>query len=79
MKTKPNPTDADVRRAELPNTPLFLRLPDVLRVIPVSKSTFWSGIKAGRFPKPRYIGRIAVWSSHDIKVLVDTILEGARS
>ncbi|WP_418930344.1 helix-turn-helix transcriptional regulator [Gilvimarinus xylanilyticus] len=30
----------------------FYRLPEVLEIIPVSKSTWWAGIKAGRYPKP---------------------------
>ena len=30
---------------------IFLRLPDVLRIIPISKSSWWRG-REGRFPKP---------------------------
>ncbi len=45
----------------------FLRLPEVLKFIPVSKSTFWAGIKTGRFPKPQKISpRITVWRAEDI-------------
>jgi predicted DNA-binding transcriptional regulator AlpA len=28
----------------------FLRLPEVLKLIPVSKATWWAGVKTGRYP-----------------------------
>lgn len=33
-------------------TARLLRLKMVLEIIPVSKSTWWAGVKSGRFPKP---------------------------
>ena len=45
----------------------YLRLPQVLDRIPVSKSTWWAGIKAGRFPKPLKLSpRVTVWLEADI-------------
>ncbi|MEJ1470941.1 MAG: AlpA family phage regulatory protein [Candidatus Sedimenticola sp. (ex Thyasira tokunagai)] len=38
----------------------IIRLPDVLRLFPVSKSTWWAGIKAGRYPSPIRLGDRAV-------------------
>ncbi len=38
----------------------FVRLPLILSLIPVSKSTWWSGCKSGRFPAPRQ-----TWAAHD--------------
>lgn len=62
----------------LPDTG-FLRLSSILAPhgpIPVSKSTWWAGIKDGRFPKPVKLGaRITVWRVGDIRNLIDT---GAR-
>lgn len=51
----------------------YLRLPQVLAVIPVSKSTWWAGVKSGRFPQPtRALGaRITAWRIEDIRALVD--------
>ena len=34
----------------------FVRLPLILSLIPVSKSTWWSGCKSGRFPAPVKLG-----------------------
>jgi prophage regulatory protein len=63
---------------DLPDTG-FLRLSSILKPhgpIPVSKSTWWAGIKDGRFPKPVKLGaRITVWRVADIRSLIET---GAR-
>ena len=59
---------------ELPATG-FLRLSSVIAPsgpIPVSKSTWWAGIKDGRFPKPIKLGaRITVWRVDDIRALIE--------
>lgn len=50
----------------------FLRLPQVLEIIPMSKSTWWKGIKEGRFPKPvKLSARTSAWSRVDIDALCD--------
>ena len=47
----------------------FIRLPDVLRFIPVSKTTWWNGVKSGRFPKSVKLGPgITVWKTEDIRL-----------
>lgn len=50
----------------------FVRLPVVLSVIPVSKSTWWSGIKTGKFPAPIKLGpRTTCWRVEDIQALIE--------
>lgn len=45
-------------------------------IIPVSKSTWWSGVKSGRFPKSVKLGpRTTCWRISDIKVLIANGLE----
>jgi predicted DNA-binding transcriptional regulator AlpA len=45
--------------------------PPILPLIPVSKSTWWHGIKLGRYPKGIKLGsRITVWRVEDIKALL---------
>ncbi len=52
----------------------FVRLPTILKVIPVSKSTWWLGVKTGRFPQPIKLGRkISAWRVEDIRKLIDTM------
>lgn len=44
--------------------------------IPVSKSTWWQGVKDGHFPKPQKLGpRTTVWKAEDIRAL----FEGAQN
>jgi predicted DNA-binding transcriptional regulator AlpA len=52
--------------SDLPTTG-FLRLPSVLNLIPVSRSTWWAGVRTGRFPQPVRIGRITAWRVEDIR------------
>ena len=52
----------------------FLRLPQVLEIIPVSKSTWWQGCKDGRFPKPVKLGpKTTAWRVEDIAILIERI------
>lgn len=45
----------------------LLRLPQVLNIIPISKSAWWQGCKEGRYPKPIKLGpRTTVWKASDI-------------
>lgn len=49
----------------------FVRLPEVLKVFPVSKSTWWQGVKDGRFPKPVKLGpKTTAWRVDDIRDLI---------
>ncbi|WP_165071985.1 AlpA family phage regulatory protein [Desulfovibrio sp. ZJ200] len=49
----------------------LLRLPQVLNLIPVSRSAWWAGCKNGRYPKPVKIGpRTTAWRAEDIKALL---------
>ncbi len=57
----------------------FLRLNSILAPngpIPVSKSTWWEGVKVGRFPKPIKLGpRTTAWRKEDIQALIDGFAE----
>src|SRR6476469_7972986 len=49
----------------------FLRLPQVLSVIPLGKTSWWEGVKAGRFPKPvKLSARCTAWRAEDIRELI---------
>jgi prophage regulatory protein len=60
----------------------YLRLPQIVgdakaqppipAIIPVSKSTWWAGVKTGRFPAPVKLGpRITAWRVEDIRTLIE--------
>jgi prophage regulatory protein len=49
----------------------FMRLPDILAIFPVSKSTWWAGVKIQRYPQPVKIGpRMTAWRKSDITKLL---------
>jgi predicted DNA-binding transcriptional regulator AlpA len=49
---------------------VFLRLPQVLKRYPVSKSTWWKGIREGKYPKPVKLSeRTSAWRESDIDAL----------
>lgn len=66
--------------------PRFLRLkhiigdskndPPIQPIIPVSKSSWWAGVKSGRFPKPIKVGQnTTVWLEKDVRALVEKLCE----
>jgi predicted DNA-binding transcriptional regulator AlpA len=65
---------------KLPETG-YLRLPQIIgdpkadppipAIIPIGKSTWWAGVKTGRFPTPVKLGpRITAWRVEDIRFLI---------
>jgi prophage regulatory protein len=57
----------------------FLRLSQIVGnpktnippIIPVSKSTWWAGVKTGRFPQPLKLSPgVTVWRAEDIRALI---------
>ena len=69
--------------APLPATG-FVRLPQIVgrkpanndpgipALFPVSASTWWAGVRSGRFPKPVKLGeRITAWRCEDIRALIE--------
>jgi prophage regulatory protein len=40
--------------------------------VPVSKSTWWEGVRRGRYPQPVKLGpRITAWRVEDIRALIE--------
>jgi predicted DNA-binding transcriptional regulator AlpA len=62
----------------------FLRLPQIIGnpkatppitpIIPVKKSSWWEGVRSGRFPKPIKLGpRTTAWRVEDIRALIEAV------
>ena len=50
----------------------LLRIKEVLKLIPVSKTTWWNGVKTGRFPQSvKLSSRVTCWRAQDIQQLID--------
>jgi hypothetical protein len=66
----------------LPSTG-FLRLPQIIGnpkaeppippLLPICKSSWWDGVRNGKYPKPLKLGpRTTVWRVEDIRRLIET-------
>lgn len=52
----------------------FMRLPQILKIYPVGKSTWWAGVKTGRFPQPVKLGpAVTAWRVEDIRALIAAV------
>jgi predicted DNA-binding transcriptional regulator AlpA len=72
---------------QLPETG-YLRLKQILGdlaqnvppIIPISKSAWWAGIKAGRYPKGVHLGpRTTAWTVESIRALIAATKQGAQN
>lgn len=64
---------------EAPTLPAtgFVRVKDVLKFIPVSRSGWFEGVKTGRYPKPVKLSeRVTAWKAEDIHELIRRLGEG---
>lgn len=62
----------------------LIRLKTVLEMIPVSRSTWWAGVKEGKYPQPIHLGKkIRLWHQKDILVIIENLTrhhqEGAKN
>ncbi|MBE7941858.1 MULTISPECIES: AlpA family phage regulatory protein [Ramlibacter] len=58
-------------RPTLPETG-FVRLPQILSLIPISRSAWWAGIREGKFPQGIKLGsKTTVWRAEDIRKLIE--------
>jgi prophage regulatory protein len=48
----------------------LMRIPQILKVMPVSKSKFWLMVQKGEFPKPIKIGRSSFWTIEQVQVFI---------
>jgi predicted DNA-binding transcriptional regulator AlpA len=66
-------------RITIPETG-FLRLSQIISaIIPVSKSTWWAGVKNGHYPHPVKLStRCTAWRAEDIRALIERIASGGE-
>lgn len=61
----------------LPDTG-FVRLPDIIKVFPIGKSTWWAKVKSGEYPQPVKLGpRTTAWKVEDIRALLQRVERNA--
>ena len=48
----------------------LMRIPQILKVMPISKSKFWLMVQKGEFPKPIKIGRSSFWTIEQVQSFI---------
>ena len=52
----------------------FIKLAQVLGLIPLGRTSWLNGVKSGKYPKPVKIGaRSVAWKVEDIRALVESL------
>ena len=53
--------------------------PPIPAIYPVSKSTWWAGVKSGRYPAPvKLSARCTAWRTGDIRALIEKLAAKQR-
>lgn len=59
--------------ATLPDTG-FVRLPQILALIPISRASWWEGVRTGKYPPSVKLGpRTTAWRVEDIRKLIEQL------
>lgn len=56
----------------------LMRIPQILKVMPVSKSKFWLMVQKGEFPKPIKIGRSSFCTEEQVQSFIQEKAEQAN-
>jgi prophage regulatory protein len=48
----------------------LIRIPQILKMLPISKSKFWLMVQKGEFPKPIKIGRSSFWTIEQVQTFI---------
>ena len=57
----------------------LIRLPEVLKIYPLGKTSWYAGIKSGLFPRPKKLhgGRAVAWYEHEVIALAESLRDDA--
>jgi len=66
------PETGYLRLHQIIGRPAYKDRPATPAIIPVSKSTWWAGVRTGRYPKPVKIGeRATAWRAEAVRALIE--------
>jgi predicted DNA-binding transcriptional regulator AlpA len=76
----PNKSSESAFKKSLSMTPFptegLVRVSQIVRFLPISKCTWWNGVRAGRYPKPIKLGpNTTAWRAQDIRALAEPSIE----
>ncbi len=56
----------------------FIRMPELMKILGVSRSSVWNYCKSGNFPQPHKISpRLVGWLESDVQSWIETRAKGA--
>ena len=68
------PETGYLRLSQIVGKPATKTAPAIPALIPISRSSWWLGVRTGRYPKPVKLGeRITVWRVEDIRRLIEQV------
>jgi predicted DNA-binding transcriptional regulator AlpA len=57
----------------------FVRIPQILAVLPISRSSWWAGVRSGKYPAAVKLGeRTTAWKATDIAALIERLGAGSE-
>jgi predicted DNA-binding transcriptional regulator AlpA len=66
------PETGYLRLPQIVGKPATKTAPAIPAIFPVCRSTWWAGVKSGRYPQPVKLGtRITAWRVEDIRALIE--------
>jgi|MTBAKMStandDraft_1061839.scaffolds.fasta_scaffold02049_7 predicted DNA-binding transcriptional regulator AlpA len=73
MKYYPLPTTGYLRLNQIVGD----KKAGIAPIFPVSKSTWWAGVKSGRYPQPVKLSeRCTAWKVEDVRALIEQTAKG---
>lgn len=79
MPKKEQAPEPSALHSALPATG-YLRLPEVLKLIPVGRTTWWNGVREGRYPPGIKLSpRTTAWSAEAIRALITELNDNAST
>jgi len=72
MRNDPIPATGFLRLRQIVGKDATDTAPAIPAIYPVCRSTWWAGVKSGRYPQPVKLGaRITAWRVEDIRALIE--------
>jgi prophage regulatory protein len=70
----PLPETGYLRLPHILGKPATENAPAIPALFPVCRSTWWAGVKSGRYPRPvKLAARITAWRVEDIRALIERV------
>lgn len=71
---------AELQGQPAPSNDRFLRINQVLEKFPVGRSTWWAGVKDGKYPRGIKLSeRTTAWRQSDIEALIDRLAADSQA